>query len=362
MTHAWNAKRIARHQRKSAKSSVAAAPELPVLVTARASRFGAGQAKLVRVVRSLARKGAERHDVPVVADHPHAHVHWHKLSKSHRSRLSRGKASARRWVLFGMGALALAGGQGIAHAQSAVGQNQTVASADAATGRWQESFDAFEAADKLHPPAPGGVVFVGSSSIRFWDDLETYFGNVPVVKRGYGGSRLEDTNQNVARLILPYKPRLVVVYAGDNDLEEGRSPQQVLDSFRGVVDGVHAALPQTRVVFISIKPSPLRARLIEKTREANSLVKNFAATRPDLDFVDVFSSMIGPDGQPRRELFGPDSLHMNHTGYALWESAIVEALGNDLSATATTRIAATSPRAVPPAESTTVAANLPLKR
>ncbi|MDB5818403.1 MAG: family lipase [Rhizobacter sp.] len=362
MTHAWNARRIARRHRKNLESQGTVASELPVLVTVRASRIGAGQAKLVRVVQSLARKGAQRHDVPVMADHAHAHVHWHKAQKTEKSRLSRSKSSARKWVLFGMGAMALAGGSGVVHAQSAVNTGQSVASADAASGKWKESFDAFEQADRLHPPAPGGVVFVGSSSIRFWDDLESYFGNLPVVKRGYGGSRLEDTNQNVARLVLPYQPRLVVVYAGDNDLEEGRTPQQVLESFRGVVDGVHAALPQTRVVFISIKPSPLRARLIEQTREANALVKNYTATSPDLDFVDVFSSMIGADGQPRRELFGPDSLHMNHTGYALWESAIVEALGSDLSATATTRLAATMPAARPSAQATTVAANLPLER
>jgi hypothetical protein len=110
--------------------------------------------------------------------------------------------------------------------------------------KWTSSFDAFANADKQNMPAPGGVLFVGSSSIRLWDNLEQQFNTAPiVVKRGFGGSRMEDCAAYLSRLVIPYKPRTVVVYAGENDLAEGRRPEQVLRSFTRFVEGVRAALP-----------------------------------------------------------------------------------------------------------------------
>ena len=104
------------------------------------------------------------------------------------------------------------------------------------------------------------MVFVGSSSIRLWKDLEQQFdASQMIVKRGFGGSRMSDCANYVGRLVVPYKPHLVVVYAGDNDLAEGRSPQEVLASFRRFVAGVRKALPETRIAYLSIKPSPRRA-------------------------------------------------------------------------------------------------------
>lgn len=189
--------------------------------------------------------------------------------------------------------------------------------------RWQESFDAFDAADRASAPKPGGVVFVGSSSIRLWNDLEQQFEDpVAIVKRGFGGSRLQDTTDHLQRLVLPYKPRVVVVYAGDNDLAEGRSPKQVLQSFADFVAGVHAELPATRIAFVSIKPSPLRERLMRSAEETNSLIAAYCKNDPRLDYINVYSPMLGPDGRPREELFLPDRLHLNAQGYALWKSVI----------------------------------------
>lgn len=189
--------------------------------------------------------------------------------------------------------------------------------------RWQESFDAFDAADRAAAPKPGGVLFVGSSSIRLWNDLEQQFDDpVAVVKRGFGGSRLQDTTDHLQRLVLPYKPRVVVVYAGDNDLAEGRSPQQVLQSFADFVDGVHAELPATRIAFVSIKPSPLRERLMRSAEETNTLIAAYCKNDTRLDYINVYSPMLGPDGRPREELFLPDRLHLNAQGYALWKSVI----------------------------------------
>jgi lysophospholipase L1-like esterase len=189
--------------------------------------------------------------------------------------------------------------------------------------RWQDSFEAFAAADKAHAPPPGGVVFVGSSSIRLWKDLEQEFdASQGIVKRGFGGSRMSDCARYVGRLVLPYKPHLVVVYAGDNDLAEGRSPQDVLTSFRHFVESVRKALPETRVAYLSIKPSPLRQSLMPAMRETNALIAQYSKTQPNLDYIDVFSKMLDANGRPRSELYRADALHLNADGYALWKTVI----------------------------------------
>lgn len=119
-----------------------------------------------------------------------------------------------------------------------------------------------------------------------------------------------------------YKPRQVVVYAGDNDLAEGRTPQQVLQSYAAFVEGVHKSLPNTRIAYLSIKPSPSRAALLPAMREANALIAQYSARDERLDFIDVFSRMVDEAGKPRAELFGADALHLNERGYALWRSVI----------------------------------------
>lgn len=188
--------------------------------------------------------------------------------------------------------------------------------------RWQDSFEAFAAADQQRAPAPGGVLFVGSSSIRLWSDLETQFGDVPVLKRGFGGSRMLDVAAHVDRLVLPYKPRLVVVYAGDNDLAEGRTPAEVLASFTQFVQAVQAALPGTRIAYLSIKPSPLRAALMPQAIATNAMIEAYSASVPGLDYIDIYSRMLDAEGQPRADLFASDALHLNPAGYAVWKSAI----------------------------------------
>ncbi|WP_332739142.1 SGNH/GDSL hydrolase family protein [Hydrogenophaga sp.] len=189
--------------------------------------------------------------------------------------------------------------------------------------RWSSSFEAFAAADLKQAPQPGGVVFVGSSSIRLWNDLETSFSDQPlVIKRGFGGSQLLDCVKLVHHLVLPYQPRLVVVYAGENDLAEGASPRDVAERFTAFVQAVKAALPDTRIAFVSIKPSPLRSGMLPAVREANELVRAYSQTEPWLDYIDVFSSMLDDQGQPRAELFQGDRLHLNADGYAIWQRII----------------------------------------
>ena len=209
---------------------------------------------------------------------------------------------------------------GMAAAQTSV---PSTAPAQASDPGWDQSAAIFDAADRAHAPPPGGVLFVGSSSIRLWDSLQKDFASLPVViNRGFGGSKLSDCVRHLDRLVLPYRPRLVLVYAGDNDLAIGRSAEDILARFKAFAQGVRAKLPQTRIAFISIKPSPARAWLLAEIRRANALVRNYAATQPATDFIDVFTPMLGADGHPRAELFRQDALHLNAKGYELWRAVI----------------------------------------
>ncbi len=237
--------------------------------------------------------------------------------------------TARHWLAL----CAAAGSLGLGAPPAARAQDQVAALSPAAAtrpsadSRWQASLDAFTAADQRQAPVPGGVVFVGSSSIRLWSDLETSFADQPVViKRGFGGSQLRDCVGLAHRLVLPYRPRLVVLYAGENDLAEGASPQEVFERFQAFVHAVQAALPESRIAFVSIKPSPARAHLLPAIREANERIRAHIEAHgrldPGLDFIDVHSLMLDAGGQPRPDLFSGDRLHLNADGYALWRRVI----------------------------------------
>lgn len=187
---------------------------------------------------------------------------------------------------------------------------------------WEAEIAAFEAADRQQAPRPGSVVFVGSSSIRLWNTLATDFPGIPIVNRGFGGSEMADALRFTDRIILPYRPRMVVVYAGDNDLWNGKSPQRVLDDFRSLVRSVHQELPETRVAFIAVKPSVARWKMAPEVRATNELVRRFAASDPRVDYIDIFTPMLGADGTPRPDLFVEDGLHLNSRGYELWTSVV----------------------------------------
>ena len=188
---------------------------------------------------------------------------------------------------------------------------------------WEQTLAVFDALDRERAPPPDGVLFVGSSSIRLWDSLQKDFAALPVViNRGFGGSKLSDCVRHLDRLVVPYRPRLVLVYAGDNDIAAGRTAEDILARFRAFAEGVRASLPRTRIAFISIKPSPARARLIPEIRRANALVHDYVATVPNTQFIDVFTPMLAADGSPRPELFRADALHLSASGYELWRTVI----------------------------------------
>lgn len=192
--------------------------------------------------------------------------------------------------------------------------------------QWEPDILRFEAADRISPPGPGALVFVGSSSIRMWETLEADFPGLPVLNRGFGGSELSDVVQFAERIIVPYRPRVVVVYAGDNDLAAGETPTQVFEDFRSLVAIVRPKLPEARIAFVAIKPSLARLTIMGKARETNQLIRDYARGDDKITYVDVFTPMLDENGQPRRELFLEDGLHMNAGGYAIWRDLIAPIL------------------------------------
>lgn len=192
--------------------------------------------------------------------------------------------------------------------------------------RFEAKIVSFEEQNRKSPPPKDSVLFVGSSSIVMWK-LDKYFpAEVKGINRGFGGSTFPDQSYYFDRVVPPVPARIVVLYCGDNDIAGGRTPQQVADDFGAFVKRVRAALPEARLIYISIKPSLARWKLWEKTQEANKLIAAQVAKDPKLTFLDVGKDMLGPDGKPRPELFIKDGLHMNDEGYKLWTSLLAPLL------------------------------------
>lgn len=200
------------------------------------------------------------------------------------------------------------------------------AAAGAAPAKWAASIDAFIRADAANPPPREAVLFVGSSSIVRWNSLARDFPDVPVINRGFGGSELADSVHYLDRLVLPHQPRVVVLYAGENDLQAGATAEEVHARFQAFRQRLHAALPQTRLVFIAIKPSPSRAKIRAQIDRANALIAATCREDPRLAFADVVPPMLDAAGQPRPELFVADRLHLSEAGYALWRPIVAPLL------------------------------------
>ena len=187
---------------------------------------------------------------------------------------------------------------------------------------WATDMTEFSKNDAASPPPRGGIEFIGSSSIRMWESLAADFPGKPVFNRGFGGSEVRDSTWYANRIVIPYAPCKVFLYAGDNDLNSGRTPVQVRDDVVAFVHRVHRDLPKTTVEIISIKPSPSRANLLPAVVEANGLIKAALTKLPNTGYTDVYTPMLGADGQPRAALFLEDMLHMKPEGYAIWRTAL----------------------------------------
>ncbi len=181
----------------------------------------------------------------------------------------------------------------------------------------------FETADRERPPAPGSVVFVGSSSIRMWTTLERDMAPAPVLNRGFGGSTTPEVLAVMDRIVLPCRPAAIVYYCGDNDLADpGASPESAARGFVEFAERVHARSPGTPVLYLAIKPSPARWARWPAMREANAMVAAYAEATAGVEFVDVATCLLGADGEPNPACYAEDALHLSEAGYAAWTRVV----------------------------------------
>lgn len=193
--------------------------------------------------------------------------------------------------------------------------------------RFAGDIAAFAAADSLSPPPPGETLCIGSSSMRMWGPtIARDLAPLTVVPRGFGGSTMYDVLHFAGRIVLPCQPGTILLYEGDNDIDFGVTPEEFLATFRAFVAVVHRELPDTKIYVLSIKPSGTRWHKWPAMRTANELLTAECAADPGLTYIDVATPMLGQDGSPREELFLPDRLHMNATGYEVWTREVRETM------------------------------------
>lgn len=179
----------------------------------------------------------------------------------------------------------------------------------------------FKRKDSIEIPKPNSILFVGSSSFRMWTDLQKDFPQHSVINRGFGGSNLLDVIQYADQIIYPYKPSKVVIYAGENDIAQNKTANEVFDRFRILYGMIRAELKDVPVVFVSIKPSPSRENYLLEVKQANKLIKAYIAKQKNTTYVDVFTPMLNSDGS-FKDIYVEDKLHMNRKGYDIWKEVI----------------------------------------
>lgn len=195
-------------------------------------------------------------------------------------------------------------------------------------GKWERDISAYEQMDRTNPPPKGALLFIGSSTIRRWTSLAQDFPQHKVINRGFGGSEIADATHFADRIIFPYSPRMVLLRAGGNDINAGKSPEQVFSDFKEFVATVQAKLPEADIVFISLCPSVARWKQADKEKALNSMVQQYARQAPRVKYLETYDISLGPNGEPRPELFVADKLHFNADGYQLLAARVRSWLQN----------------------------------
>ncbi|MCH8203539.1 MAG: hypothetical protein IID09_00155 [Candidatus Hydrogenedentes bacterium] len=183
------------------------------------------------------------------------------------------------------------------------------------------SIQTYEQEQRENPPPKEAVLFAGSATIWMWD-LERWFPEYKTIKRGFGGSMISDSTYFADRITIPHRPSTIVMYAGDNDVWLGKPADITAQHFKDFVAKIRGALPRTRIIFISIRPSIARWDVVDKFRAANVLIREYIETDDMLYYVDIDAAMLGDDGKPRKELFTEDDLHNSDECYDLWASIL----------------------------------------
>jgi lysophospholipase L1-like esterase len=208
-------------------------------------------------------------------------------------------------------------------AMPALASAQAPAQQPAGPERWEPNVLKFEEADRQNRPAEGSIVFIGASSIVRWTTLAEDFAGLPVLNRGYGGSTYEDLTPYIDRIVVPYKPKKIVIYSGDNDLYRGKTPEQVFADFKELIQVIHAKVPDAQVGLIAVKPSIARWERVKDFLTLNLMLKMYDLEDDRLRLIDIEQQMLGPDGKPDPEVFVPDGLHLSPKGYRIWTAAVM---------------------------------------
>jgi len=183
--------------------------------------------------------------------------------------------------------------------------------------RWEKEIAAMEAADKASPPPQGAVLFIGSSTIRLWKSLASDFPEHKVINRGFGGSQIVDATHFLPRVVFPAAPSVIFLRSGGNDINAGKSAEQVFADYQAFVTAVHARLPGTTIAYLGLCPTIARLKEVPEGNKLNALIKDYAAKNPKLKYVDCADMTLGSDGKVRPELFVADKLHLSEAGYQL---------------------------------------------
>ncbi|RYU90322.1 hypothetical protein EWM62_12400 [Mucilaginibacter terrigena] len=178
--------------------------------------------------------------------------------------------------------------------------------------------------DSISMPAKNGILFIGSSSIRKWTDLEKRFSDKPIIRRGVGGCTIEQLVDYFTPYIMyPYHPRKIFIYAGDNDIAAGKTGKFTAREFYKLWAMIRQNLPGAEVYFMAIKLSPSRAKFFPEFKKANALIRDFIKTRKNAHYVDVSSALLNPaTHQSDPSLFESDMLHLNSKGYDKWQAVL----------------------------------------
>jgi lysophospholipase L1-like esterase len=185
------------------------------------------------------------------------------------------------------------------------------------SAKFEPEIKAFEAADQKSPPPENAILFVGASGIKLWKTLEKDFPDHRVINRGFGGSQIADAIYFADRIVIPYKPKTILLQSGGNDINAGKTPEQVAEDFRVFVEKVRGKLPEVRILFMSLQPSPARWSQAEKQQQTNALILKQIQAGKNMAYIEAYDAFIGADGQPRGELFVADKLHHNEAGYKI---------------------------------------------
>lgn len=198
---------------------------------------------------------------------------------------------------------------------------QTTQPAAPDPGRFANDIRNFHQWDEKNSFPSDAVLFVGSSSTVGWK-THAAFPQWPVINRGFGGSYMTDLNHYFDDVVRPYNARVIVVYEGDNDIEGGRTPEQVSADYATFVSKVRAIQPKTPIILLAIKPSSSRWKVWPQAQAANRLIAELATKEQGVTFVDVATPLLGPDGKPRDELYKGDRLHLKDNGYEIWTKTL----------------------------------------